>query len=98
MVKQVNKLRKAFNSVVSLYINEFEEKHDCYLEYWVADDTTGIASFGDHFFNLSDIIYDIDNNCPAREIFHWQDHCVEKKMDDENAITPNFKSYLGGIR
>ena len=91
-------LRERFNSVVFDYTELFEKKHDCYLEYWVADDTTGIACFGDHFFNLADIIYDIDNNCPKYKIFDWQNHCVEKKFKDEKAVTPNFRSYLGGIR
>ncbi len=32
-------LRNKLNDIIALYIKAFEEKHDCYLEFWVADDT-----------------------------------------------------------
>jgi NTP pyrophosphatase (non-canonical NTP hydrolase) len=85
-------LRKCLDQIIALYVAEFEEKHKTQLEYWIADDTTGIAAFGDNFFNLSDIVYDIDNKCPAGKIFSWQDHQIE------SGSKVNFKSYLGGIR
>lgn len=88
----MNKLRKCLDGVIDLYVAAFEEKHDCYLEFWVADDKTGIACFGDHFFNLGDIVYDIDNNCPKYFIFDWQNHQIE------NGSKVNFKSYLMGAR
>jgi hypothetical protein len=88
----MNLLRKSFDNIVGLYIADFEEKHDSYLEYWVCDDTTGIACFGDHFFNLGDIVYDIDNECTAGEIFKWQNH----QIDNDSKV--NFKSYLMGAR
>lgn len=95
----MNHLRKFLDSIIDLYVDEFCEKHDCYLEYWIADDKTGIACFGgEYFFNLGDIVYDIDNECPVMEIFHWQDHEVEKAMDNENCKKVNFKSYLMGLR
>ena len=88
----MSKLRKIFDQVVALYVAEFEEKHKTNLEYWVAYDTTGIASFGDNFFNLSDIIYDVDNSCPPGEIFKWQNY----KIDSGSKI--NFISYSRGLR
>lgn len=94
----MNQLRKCLDGVIDLYISEFEEKHDCCLEFWVADDKTGIACFGDHFFNLGDIVYDIDNDCPAGAIFKWLNHEVEKAMGNENCNKVNFKSYLMGAR
>ena len=50
-------LRKCLDQIIDLYVAEFEKKHETYLEYWVADDKTGIASFGDNFFNLGDIVF-----------------------------------------
>jgi hypothetical protein len=94
----MNNLRKALDQIIGLYIADFEEKHDCYLEYWVADDTTGIAAIGDCFFNLSDIVYDIDNNCPAGKIFEWHNHEVEKAFTGKEYENVNFKSYLMGAR
>jgi len=93
-MKNPTPLRKCLDQIIGLYVAEFEEKHETELEYWVADDTTGIAAFGDNFFNLSDIVYDIDNNCPAGDgnIFSWQNY----QIDSGSKV--NFKSYLGGIR
>jgi hypothetical protein len=88
----MNKLRKCLHQIIDLYVAEFEEKHETELEFWVADDKTGIACFGDHFFNLGDIIYDIDNDCPKYIIFDWQNHQIE------NGSKVNFKSYLMGAR
>ncbi len=88
----MNQLRKCLDGIIDLYIAEFEEKHDCYLEFWVSDDKTGIAAFGDNFFSLSDIVYDIDNECKPRAIFDWQNHQID------NGSKVNFKSYLAGVR
>lgn len=88
----MNKLRKCLDQIIDLYVAEFEEKHETELEYWVADDTTGIAAFGDNFFSLSDIVYDIDNECKPRAIFDWQNYQIE------NDSKVNFKSYLMGAR
>lgn len=85
-------IRQQLDRIIDLYVKAFEEKHECYLEFWVADDKTGIACFGDHFFNLADIVFDIDNNCPAIAIFDWQNHQVE------NNSKVNFNSYLKGLR
>ena len=76
----MSKLRKRLDKIIGLYVAKFEEKHETELEFWVSDDTTGIACFGDYFFSLADIVFDIDNNCPAREIFRWQDYCVDKHI------------------
>ena len=91
-------IRQQFDRIIGLYIAQFEEKHDCYLEYWVSDDTTGIACFGDNFFSLSDIVFDIDNNCPARAIFDWQDYQVEKHSNGTENQIVNFKNHLKGLR
>lgn len=88
----MSKLRKCLDGIIDLYVAEFEEKHETSLEFWVADDKTGIACFGDNFFNLSDIAYDIDNECEPRAIFGWQNYQIE------SGSKVNFKSYLMGAR
>ena len=94
-MKKPTQLRKCLDQIIGLYVAEFEEKHETQLEYWIADDTTGIAAFGDNFFNLADIVYDIDNDCPTtvgNNIFSWQNYQVY------SGSKVNFKSYLGGVR
>lgn len=87
-------LKQQYENVIDKYIKAFEEKHNTSLEYWVADDKTGIACFGDcAFFNLSDIIYDIDNIIKPDLIFQWIYDCV-----DNEGKTLNFQSYSKGLR
>jgi len=90
-MEKPTQLRKCLDQIIGLYVAEFEEKHETQLEYWIADDTTGVAAFGDNFFNLADIVYDIDHGCPAGKIFSWQNY----QIDSGSKV--NFKSYLGGV-
>jgi hypothetical protein len=45
-----------------------------------------------------EIVYDIDNNCPAGKIFEWHNHEVEKAFTGKEYENVNFKSYLMGAR
>lgn len=88
------KLKENLENAISDIVKEFENKHECELEYWVSDDITGIACFGDVLFlNLSDICFDIFTNQPKELIFKWIYDCID--YPDQNI---NFKSYSMGLR
>ncbi len=94
-------LRKKLSRIISIYVTKFEEKHECYLEYCVADDDLGIFVFGDNFFNLNDIIEDIENNYPKDAIFEWQNYITDHNSELENVSKMrlmNLKSYIAGFR
>lgn len=87
-------LRGKLDRVLKEYIRQFEKKHECYFEFAVSDDLTGIVCFGDiAYFHISDIIFDIDTNQPKSLIFEWINDCVE---NEEKTI--NFSSYAMGLR
>jgi len=99
----VKTLKQQFNELADKYIAAFEKKHGAQLEFWVADDKSGIASFGGTWFvNFSDIMFDIDNNLPKRLIFDWLDYSLETHYYNENKISKlpsiNLKSYSKGVR
>lgn len=79
------------------YIHKFEKDHGVAFDGAVADDLTGMLCFGDHYFSMSDIVYDIDNKLPVRLIFEWQDAGIEAHFKGHNK-TINLQSFTKGLR
>lgn len=89
-------LKERYETIVDEYIALFEKKHKIELEFWVADDKSGTACFGDiMFFNISDIMFDIDNNLPKNLILDWLNDSVEFS---ETKGYINLESYSKGVR
>lgn len=94
MKKQI--LKERYEAIVDEYITLFEKKHNLELEFWVADDKSGTACFGDiNFFNISDIMFDIDNKLPKGLILDWLNDSVEFH---ETKGYINLESYSKGVR
>lgn len=88
-------LGEDFRAVVRRYVAAFEAKHGCHLEFWVADDMGGIASFGDvNFFSLEDIRLDIDRGLPAGEVFDW----INANLEAGEGKYINLYSWANGLR
>lgn len=86
-------LEYCYNLLCNEYIRKFEKKHDLSCDGWVGGTIGGIAEFiNQYFFNLDDIVYDINNNLPKDMITDWQDHCLEYD------VTINYRSYSKGLR
>ena len=85
MEKNLEKIKKQYESAVAAYIKEFCKKQECDLEYWVADQIGGIACFGDVlYFNFVDILFDINTNQPKNQIINW----LYESIDDvENSMS-----------
>jgi hypothetical protein len=67
------------------------------FEYAVGDDLTGMLCFGDNYFNLSDIVYDIDNKLPIPLIYQWQNDGIEAHFKGNEKVI-NFQGYAKGLR
>jgi len=90
-------LQEQYESIIDNYVEVFEKKHCLTLEYWVRDDKTGVACFGDiYYFNLSDIIYDINNNLPKDFICQWLEDYVE--YYDRKQRNISLDAYFKGMR
>lgn len=90
-------LKERYESVIDEYIKKFEKKHDLELDHWVSNDKSGIACFGDiYFFNVSDILYDINNNLPKKLICQWLEDSVGFREKKGQYI--NLSSYWMGLR
>lgn len=86
-------MRSQLNKILKKYIELFEKKQELKFEFAVSDDLMGIINFGDVlYFNITDIVYDIDTNQPKGLIINW----LYDNLDSDKKI--NFYSYSKGLR
>ena len=86
-------MRNKLDKVLGKYIRKFEKKHGLRFEFAVADDLMGVICFGDVlFFDINNIIYDIDTKQPKGLIIDW----LYDTMNQDKYI--NFQSYSKGLR
>ena len=79
---------------LKLYIEEFEEKHGLEFDHAVGGDLMGVIAFGDvMFFNMSDIIQDIDSQYDRGLIIQWHEDTLENYPK-----FINLSSYAMGLR
>ena len=82
-------MKKQLEKVLKQYIKEFENKQDLTFEFAVNDNLMEVISFGSvYFFNMSDIIYDVDNAIKDNIIIEW----VEYTLQEKDYI--NYRTYL----
>ena len=82
-------MKKQLEKVLKQYIKEFEKKQDLTFEFAVGDNLMEVISFRCvYFFNMSDIIYDIDNNIKDNIIVEWFEYTIQEK----DYI--NYRTYL----
>ena len=99
MTNAIKKLKAKYEATCNKWVNLFCEKQDLEFSYWVADEIGGIACFIDeYFFNLSDIILDMNSNQPKGLILDWQNDGVDFNMFKETPKYINYKSYTMGLR
>lgn len=89
-------LRTALDKALKNYIYKFEKVHGVELDNY-ADDLMGILCFSDHYFSMSDIVYDVENKLPVRLIFEWQDASIEAHFKGNDKVI-NLRSYASGLR
>ena len=90
-------LRTALDKALTGYVKKFEKAHGVEFEGAARGDLMDMLCFGDHYFNISDIIYDVDNHLPVRLIFEWQDAGIEAHFKGNDKVI-NLQSYASGLR
>ena len=92
-------LKEQYEFCCNEYVRLFSEKQDISFDYWIADEVGGIAVFIDqYFFNLSDIILDIETGQPKGLILKFQDDSVDYTCENKNNKPINYKAYTMGLR
>ena len=92
-------LKSRFEKVCNDYAKAFCEKQDVEIEYWVADDPSGICEIADLFINFNDMRLDIDENIPVGLIFEYYSEQLDFFVESydkniEGASFPNFGNWL----
>jgi len=77
----ITPLREKLDRALKKYIKKFCKKHSLQFEYVVGEDLMEMIRLNDFYFNINNIIYDIDNKLPKNIIFKWYDDTIEKKTD-----------------
>jgi hypothetical protein len=83
-------LKDHLELALKAYIKAFEKKHGCELEHIVGDDLMGVLCFGDNFFNIGDVVYDIDKRLPKGMIYNWQQAMIEQHFKNPDATATNL--------
>jgi len=90
---KLNELKKQYENLCNEYVARFAYKHDLDFDFWIGDDVGSCASFNEtYYFNMPDIVLDINTRQPKNQILRWQDD--NSKNEDEI----NYKSYTLGLR
>ena len=96
----MKKTIESYEKICNKVIQEFCKKQELKFDYWIADEIGNIAAFGDYFFNMNEIIFDLKSNQPKGLIMQWQDDMVEyfdtRDLTEPNPI--NYNSYAMGLR
>lgn len=77
-------------------IKLFAEKQRLDFIDWAGGTVGEVAGFVDYFFNLSDIIHDLETSQKKGLIVEWHDYCIENHFDEKPHV--NYKSYTKGLR
>lgn len=86
-------MRKELDKILMDYIRKFEKKHDVIFDFAVQDDLMNMLCFDPYYFDITDVIKDIDHKYPKGLILEWNESSVEfypKQI--------NFESYAKGLR
>lgn len=100
MAKSILKeLNAMYETACEGYVEEFCKKQELEFDGWVAEEVGSIASFCcQYFFNMSDIILDLNTKQPKGLILNWQNDGVDFNMFNEKTEYINYKSYTMGLR
>ena len=96
---KLQELNRQYEFVCNEWVQKFCNKQQIDFDGWVGDEIGGIASFScQYFFNLSDIILDLNTKQPKGNILNWQSEDVDFNMFNEKQQHINYKSYTMGLR
>lgn len=91
---KLNQLRNKYESACCEYAERFAEKQGLEFDYWVSDIVGGVAAFGDYFFTIDNIVFDINSRQPVGLILQWQGDTLANQ--DKQPV--NYYSYAKGLR
>lgn len=93
----MNNLKRRYEKACNDYVNRFCEKQDMTFEGWVNDIVGEIALCSDFFFNLQDIIWDINSEQKEGVIIDWYYAGLQNAESENPLHTINYHSWTKGL-
>jgi len=59
---ELQRMKQALADAILDYVNAFAGKHEFCVDYCIADQLTGVWCFGDFYFDIETVIYDLEND------------------------------------
>lgn len=89
---RLKELKKEYEKCCQEYVDIFCKKQDMAFEGWVGNEVGSVATCNDFFFNLSDIIHDLNSKQKKGVIVDWyyEDTMLEGGI--------SYYGYTKGIR
>jgi len=103
MKKELKKLNTEYETICNKYVKLFCNKQGIEDYFWLGDKVGEIACFNEqYYFNLSDIILDLNSKAKKGLIIQWQEDSIENEMllstPFEELQDINYNSYIKGVR
>lgn len=99
---KIKELKHQYETICNEWIKAFCKKQGIHIDYfdgWTGNEVGSIAGFYEqHYFNLSDIILDLETNQKKGFIQQWQNDGVDYSMTHDKDKFINYKSYIKGLR
>lgn len=96
---KLKELNRQYEFVCNEWVQKFINKQQIEFDGWVGNEVGGMASFAcQYFFNLSDIILDLNTKQTKGNILNWQSEGVDFSMLSDKDHYINYKSYTMGLR
>lgn len=96
--KELENLLQAHQKSALDIIRLFENKQDIEFEDFVGGDIPFNVCFGDYYFTMDDIYFDLLSNQPKGKILEHQDYIVNHNLEKGGNDYINYKSYCNGAR
>lgn len=96
MKKEIEELIGKYNSSCESILKKFCETYELpyYKDAWTAEDVGTVASVGDYFIDLQDMIYMLANDISLDEYLRWYDYNIRANEFNFNLI--NLRSWHRG--
>ena len=82
---------------IDKFIKEFTKAKECEYDErninWIGNKYGGVLNFGDYFFNLEDIIFDMETKQETNNIFNWHDTMTDESIKDEKFVYQNYNTW-----
>jgi len=89
----ISTLNLQYERICTGYIEEFIKKQKINFDYNMAQESGNVVKYFEHYyFNIRDIVYDLNNKCAKGLIYRWESYNKKK------GCQWSYEQYCKGLR